>query len=94
MRCKQGDLAIVTKTENNDIFHVLGSVVTCLRAAKYKDEDVWVVDMPNPFNDGRPVAFPDAHLTPIRPQSPFAEDEMLQILGLPNETVPAYVRRH
>lgn len=91
MNCKQGDLAIVVKSELGNE----GKVVRCIRVLSKKESDalmywsgpLWEVDAPLKASFGFVVTYtnhcPDSYLRPLRNQD--GEDEMLRISGKPEQ---------
>jgi hypothetical protein len=90
MNCKQGDLAIVVKSEAGNE----GKIVRCVRLIGERDligrsgdvlrGAVWEIDVPLPDWGGR--LFPtvsDDQLRPIRDND--GEDEILRIAGKPQK---------
>jgi hypothetical protein len=74
MNCKQGDLAIVTRSISGNN----GKVITCLHLAtdaelaelskfgKLRNELIWAVDAPILLDRGKFYFVPDSLLTPLR----------------------------
>jgi hypothetical protein len=78
MNCKQGDIAIVVRSETGLNF---GKIVTCLRLASKREVDAaglfymksacWITDRPTFTTSwdgsiGTDVVFPDCNLKPLR----------------------------
>jgi hypothetical protein len=93
MNCKQGDLAVIVRSERGNE----GKVLTCLRLATFSEVNaegftawrgpVWVTDANIPCAYGYATSlFPDSRLKPLRDGE--GEDEMLRLVGLPNVDTP------
>lgn len=92
MNCKQGDLAVLIRSDAGNE----GKFVTCLRLASAAEigsylfsrdrGPVWVTDIELKTRLGfyAPLVY-DAYLRPIRPQPNDATDEMVALLGKPQE---------
>lgn len=93
LNCKQGDLAIVVKSQNGRNF---GKIVQCItyvgKVEGKKPNDIWVVDQMIQWTDnntGEVVNFPmisDSNLRPLRGDiSDDETDEMILITGKPEQ---------
>lgn len=88
MNCKQGDIALIVRSNSGNE----GRVLTCLRLASFAEVraeslylwrgPVWVTDAVLSCNDGGTTRlYPDERLKPLRDSD--GEDEMLRLAGLP-----------
>lgn len=88
MRCKQGDLAIIGYIPPERRGHIhTGKIIACVRHVSLHGVDAWATHPPleDPEGSAEPLVCEDYLLTPIRPQPDNAEDEMIRMLGSPNE---------
>lgn len=92
MRCKQGDLAIVVYSFNNNE----GRILKCLRFAGSVDglmgDDYWATDTPLKSVKGKAYSYyRDAWLRPIRRPPDDAKDETLLWRPVPTIEEKEYV---
>ena len=88
MNCKQGDLAYIYRTRENESASLLGLVVVCKEHIVVDGHDAWTV---TPFRFGKWVvaAIADAILKPIRGEPVPDETTDKEIVDKESMTIPA-----
>jgi hypothetical protein len=87
LNCKQGDLAVIVRSQAGNE----GKVVQCLRLVLNEYHAFpgprWLIDRPVPHStQGTALTVADCALRPLRDGE--GEDEMLRLVGLPNVDAP------
>lgn len=82
MNCKPGDLAVCIYSIDKP--WLIGRIVRVVKLA-WDLPDHWVVENPPHEWDGRPIAFYDPDLRPIRDPGDDARDETLEWLPVPSK---------